>query len=170
MESSLYILPILILLIFAFALLRKFNAYDAFVSGAKEGLSLFVTLFPSLLAMMFAVSLLRESGLFTVMAQQLGKVFPAIPSDIFALAFFRPISGSASLAILVDILKTLGPDSLAGKMASVIQGSTDTTLYVITLYFSSAGVKKIKNSLPIGLFADVIGIGVGIWLTLQFLV
>ena len=63
MESSLYILPILILLIFAFALLRKFNAYDAFVSGAKEGLSLFVTLFPSLLAMMFAVSLLRESGL-----------------------------------------------------------------------------------------------------------
>lgn len=93
MESSLYILPILILLIFAFALLRKFNAYDAFVGGAKEGLSLFVTLFPSLLAMMFAVSLLRESGLFTVMAQQLGKVFPAIPSDIFALAFFRPISG-----------------------------------------------------------------------------
>ena len=88
MESSLYILPILILLIFAFALLRKFNAYDAFVSGAKEGLSLFVTLFPSLLAMMFAVSLLRESGLFTVMAQQLSKVFPAIPSDIFALAFF----------------------------------------------------------------------------------
>ena len=169
MESSLYILPILILLIFAFALLRKFNAYDAFVSGSKEGLSLFVTLFPSLLAMMFAVSLLRESGLFTVMAQQLGKVFPAIPSDIFALAFFRPISGSASLAILVDILKTLGPDSLAGKMASVIQGSTDTTLYVITLYFSSVGVKKIKNSLPIGLFADVIGIGVGIWLTLQFL-
>ena len=100
MESSLYILPVLILLIFVFALLRQFNAYDAFVGGAKEGLSLFVTLFPSLLAMMFAVSLLRESGLFTVMAQQLGKIFPAIPSDIFALAFFRPISGSASLAIL----------------------------------------------------------------------
>lgn len=170
MESSLYILPALVLLIFAIALFRRYNAYDAFISGTKEGLSLFVTLFPSLLAMMFAVSLLRESGLFTLLADQLGKVFPQIPSDIFALAFFRPISGSASLAILVDILKNIGPDSLAGKMASVIQGSTDTTLYVITMYFSSVGVKKIRNSLGIGLFADVIGIGMGVWLTLQFLI
>ncbi|MFQ8582567.1 MAG: spore maturation protein [Holdemania massiliensis] len=161
MESSLYILPVLILLIFVFALLHQFNAYDAFVGGAKEGLSLFVTLFPSLLAMMFAVSLLRESGLFTVMAQQLGKIFPAIPSDIFALAFFRPISGSASLAILVDILKTL--DRILwqenGKCDSGIDGYDAVCHHT---YFSSVGVKKIKNALPIGLFADVIGIGVGI--------
>ncbi|MFR0978359.1 MAG: spore maturation protein [Holdemania filiformis] len=148
MESSLYILPILILLIFAFALLRKFNAYDAFVSGAKEGLSLFVTLFPSLLAMMFAVSLLRESGLFTVMAQQLGKVFP-IPSDIFALAFFRLISGSASLAILVDILKRW--DRTAGRqMASVIRAHRyDASCH--HALFLLGGSEENQNSLPIGL-------------------
>lgn len=168
MENSIYILPVLVMLIFIVAIFKKFSAYDAFVDGTKEGLSLFLSIFPSLLAMMFAISLLRESGLFTLMASQLGKMLPAIPSDIFALSFFRPISGSASLAILIDILKTSGPDSLAGVMASIIQGSTDTTVYVITLYFSSVGVKKIRNSLWIGLFADVIGIGCGIWLTLRF--
>ena len=143
MESSLYILPILILLIFAFALLRKFNAYDAFVSGAKEGLSLFVTLFPSLLAMMFAVSLLRESGLFTVMAQQLGKVFPGDSFGYLRAGLLPPDLRQRVAGNSRRYLETLGPDSLAGKMASVIQGS-DTTLYVITLYFSSVGVKKIK--------------------------
>ena len=168
MTANQLILPLSIVVIFAFALLKRVNAYEAFTGGAKEGLSLFVTLFPGLLAMMFSVSLLRESGLFDLIAAGVGRWFPSIPSHVFALASFRPISGNASLAILVDILNHAGPDSLAGRMASVIQGSTDTTLYVITLYFSSVGVKRIRNALGIGLFADVIGIGVGIWLTLHF--
>lgn len=167
-QLSLYLLPVLILLICLLALVKKVNAYDAFIEGSKEGLSLFSSVFPSLLAVMLAISLLRESGLFALIAKTIQPLLPTIPTDVFALIFFRPISGSASLALLIDILRTLGPDSLAGKMASVIQGSTDTTLYVITLYFSSVGVKKIRNALGIGLFADLIGIGCGILLTLYF--
>ena len=85
------------------------------------------------------------------------------------MVFFRPISGSASLAVLVDIFQNVGVDSLAGQMASIIQGSTDTTLYVITLYFSSVGIKKIKNALSIGLIADAAGIGMAVLLALVFL-
>ena len=84
------------------------------------------------------------------------------------MVLFRPISGSASLAVLIDIFKNCGVDSLAGQMASIIQGSTDTTVYVITLYFSSVGIKKIRNSLSIGLIADIAGIGMAILLSLFF--
>ena len=84
------------------------------------------------------------------------------------MMLFRPISGNASLAVMIDIFKTLGVDSFAGQMASIIQGSTDTTLYVITLYFASVGVKKIKNSLAIGLISDLAGITMSILLTFYF--
>ena len=90
--------------------------------------------------------------------------------EIFALSLFRPISGGASLAVMIDIFKTSGVDSLAGKMASVIQGSTDTTFYVITLYFSTVGITRIRNSLWIGLFADFVGISMGIILVALFMV
>ncbi len=167
--ASEIILPALVILIFVVALIKKVDAYEAFISGCKEGLGLFVNVFSSLLAMMLSISLLRESGVFDILSDFICKIFPSIPAPIFPLVMFRPISGSASLAILIDIFKNFGPDSLAGKMASVIQGSTDTTLYVITLYFSTVGIKKIKNSLWIGLFADFVGITLGILLTLKFM-
>ena len=89
-----------------------------------------------------------------------------IPKEIWPMVIFRPISGSASLAVLVDIFQVCGVDSLAGNMASIIQGSTDTTVYVITLYFSSVGIRRIKNALAIGLLADVAGISMAILLAL----
>ncbi len=130
---------------------------------------LFTDIFPSLLAMMLAVSLLRQTGLFDVLGSFLQPVFKGIPSSIFPLAMFRPISGGASMAIMIDIFKTLGVDSLAGKMAGVLQGSTDTTFYVISLYFSSVGITKVRNAIGIGLFADFVGISVGIILTCIFM-
>lgn len=151
-------------------MIKRKDAYGSFVKGAKEGLGLFSDVFPSLLAMMLAVSLLRQTGLFTLLGQKLQPVFKGIPIDVFAMSLFRPISGGASTAIMIDIFKNSGADSLAGKMASVIQGSTDTTFYVITLYFSSVGIKKIKNSLWIGLFADLVGISIGIILVSLFMV
>ncbi len=157
------------MLIFVTAIVKKADAYENFVFGAKEGLMLFMDIFPSLMAMILCVSLLRETGLFNLLGDFLQPFFNGIPSDIFALSMFRPISGGASMAILIDIFKTSGADSLAGKMASVIQGSTDTTFYVITLYFSTVGITKIRNSLWIGLFADLVGISVGIFLTLMFM-
>ncbi|MBS6373507.1 MAG: spore maturation protein [Erysipelotrichaceae bacterium] len=163
-----YLLPGLLLLIVLCALWKRVNAYQAFVDGAKEGISLFLSIYPALLAMMCAITLLRESGLMTLLSQAVARLIPTLPSEIFPMIFFRPISGSASLAVLIDIFKNSGVDSLAGIMASIIQGSTDTTVYVITLYFSTVGIKKIKNSLAIGLMADVAGIGIAIFLTLMF--
>lgn len=168
MEKTEYILPMLLLGIIIYALFKRVNAYNSFIDGAKEGLSLFTGIYPALLAMMCAISLLRESGLMELVSTSVSGVIKGIPSDIWPMIFFRPISGSASLAVLIDIFKTCGVDSLEGIMASIIQGSTDTTIYVITLYFSTVGVKKIKNSLSIGLLADIAGIAMAIFLTLTF--
>lgn len=168
MLDTAYILPILVLLICVFALFRKVNAYQSFTNGVKDGIHLFGDIYPALLAMMCAITLLRESGLMELLCDGIASFIHGIPKEIWPMVFFRPISGNASLAVLVDIFKVCGVDSLAGVMASVIQGSTDTTFYVITLYFSSVGVKKIKNALSIGLLADVAGITMGIVLTLLF--
>lgn len=138
------------------------------MEGAKDGLFLFPNIYPTMLAMSFAVNLLRSSGLMEFIAGYLSKLISFIPVEIIPMALFRPFSGSATLAILADIFKTSGVDSLSGIMASIIQGSTDTTLYVITLYFAHVGVKNIKNSLSIGLVADLAGMSAAILLTLLF--
>ncbi len=168
MINTQYILPILLLFIVLFALCKRVNAYASFIEGVKEGLGLFYNIYPALLAMMCAISLLRESGLMDMFSNIISSGISFIPSDIIPMIIFRPISGSASLAVLIDIFKTCGVDSIEGIMASIIQGSTDTTLYVITLYFSTVGVRKVKNSLAIGLLADLAGISMAILLTLIF--
>lgn len=169
MIDTIYILPCIVLFIVLIALIKRVNAYHAFMDGTKEGMSLFLDIYPALLAMMCAVTLLRESGLMDIICNTIATYCKGIPKEIWPMVFFRPISGNASLAVLADIFKTCGVDSLAANMASIIQGSTDTTVYVITLYFSSVGIKKIKNSLVIGLIADIAGISMAIFLTLYFL-
>lgn len=144
------------------------NAYAMFIEGVKDGMQLFLDVYPALLAMMCAISLLRESGLMQVFSDTVAHITTAIPAEIWPMILFRPISGNASLAVLIDIFQSCGVDSLAGIMASIIQGSTDTTIYVITLYFSSVGIRKIRNSLSIGLIADAAGIGAAILFTLIF--
>ncbi len=168
MINTSYILPIFVLIICLIALYKKINAFHSFTEGVKDGFSLFFEIYPSLLAMMFAIALLRESGLMELASQIFIKLIPDIPSEIWPMIIFRPISGNASIAILADIFKVCGVDSLQGTMASIIQGSTDTTIYVLTLYFSSVGIKKTKNALGIGLLADVAGISMAIFLTLMF--
>lgn len=167
-DATSYILPILVLIIIIFAIFKRVNAYGSFVDGVKDGLKLFGGMYPALLAMMCAISLLRESGLMELFSNMIAHVITFIPSDIVPMILFRPISGNASLAVLIDIFKTCGVDSFEGIMASIIQGSTDTTFYVISLYFSTVGIKKIKSSLAIGLLADVAGIGMAIVLTVLF--
>lgn len=168
MNNTAYILPIIVLVIFLVAGMKRVKAYAAFMSGVKDGLLLFVDIYPALLAMMCAITLLRESGLMDLLCDFVASYVKGIPAEIWPMVFFRPISGNASLAVLADIFRISGVDSLAGNMASIIQGSTDTTVYVITLYFSSVGIKKIRNSLSIGLLADVAGISMAILLTLMF--
>ena len=157
---SSFIIPLMVFFIIGYAVLKKVDIYDTFVSGAKESFDMILTMFPCLLAMIFGVNLFVNSGIVNTIFDFLKPVFQfiKIPSEVFPMMILRPISGSASLAFLNTILTNYGADSLIGKMCAIIQGSTDTTFYVLTLYFGSIGIKKIKYALYAGLFADLVGI------------
>ena len=163
-----YVLPVFIGIILVVALIKRVDAYSSFIKGTKEALSLFHEVFPAMMAMMLSINLLRVSGLLEAIAPLISGLLANVDASLWARMLFRPFSGTASLAIMIDIFKTLGVDSFSGIMASIIQGSTDTTLYVITLYFGSVGVKKIRNSMFIGLISDLAGIAMAIFLTITF--
>ena len=169
-KISLIFIPILIFIIIIYSIKKKNNAYNSFIKGTKEGLNLFSEVFPSVLAMLLCVTLLSGCGLITDIKLLLCRFIPSLSDfiDITPMVIFRPISGSASIAVLDQICKG-GPDSFACKMASTIQGSTDTTIYVLSLYFTTVGVTKWKHALKVGLLADVVGISVGIILSFIFL-
>lgn len=170
MDLNRWMLPLLVLAIMVYSWKQKHRAYDSFVAGVKKGLGMFVTVYPNLLGMMLAIALLRTGGLMDLLCGALSHLIPRLPAEIWPMIAFRPISGSASLAILVDIFQRYGPDSLAGLLASVIQGCTDTTLYVLTLYFGSVSIRDTKHALPIGLIADAAGILAAIALVFLLLV
>lgn len=153
-------IPLMVLLVIVYGLKKKVDIYDTFVDGAKESFDLFLTLFPSLLAMILGINLFLHSGVLTLFFDLVSPLFTylKVPIEILPMAIMRPISGGSALAILNDLLASHGPDSFIGRIASVIQGSTDTTFYVLTLYFGSIGIRKIKHALWTGLCADVIGI------------
>ncbi len=169
-KISLILIPIIIIVAFVLALIKKTKPYDSFIKGSREGLGLFKEVFPSVLGMLFAVTMLKSCGLLDDLSEALGKVFSQanIIADITPMLIFRPISGSASIATLSNICSK-GADSMSCKIASTIQGSTDTTLYVLSLYFSSVGITKWKHALSVGLFADAVGMISGIVLALIFL-
>ncbi len=152
-----YVLPMLVFVILVYGIIKKVDIYDKFIEGSKESFDLIFTIFPTMLAMIFGVNIFIKSGILDYI-YNLFSIFKFIPSEILPMIFLRPISGGATLATLNNIFAKYGPDSISGLISSVIQGSTDTTFYVITLYFGSVGIKKIRYSLYAGLFADVIGI------------
>ncbi len=156
MASSLFI-PILVLVIIIYAVYKKINVYDSFVSGAKEGFPMVKSMFFSLLAMIFGVNIFLKSGVVNYFFDFLKPllVLLHIPSQVLPIAIMRPLSGSFGLALLNDMYKVYGPDSFISVLASVIQGSSDTTIYVITLYFGTIGIKKIKYALWVGLLTDL---------------
>lgn len=148
------IIPLLVLFVILYALKKKVPIYDVFIDGSKESFDMILKLFPCLLAMIVGVNTFLKSGIITSIFQ----FITFLPTEILPMIFMRPISGTSSLAILTNILETFGPDGFLGMLASFIQGSTDTTFYVITLYFGSIGIKKIRYALWAGLFADLVAI------------
>jgi spore maturation protein B len=150
---------------------KRVNAYDSFLVGAKEGMGLIGEVFPTLLATISIVAILRGCGLISDFGELISRVFniDKTSSELIPLILFRPISGSASISVFSSICNDYGPDSLVCKVGSVIQGSTDTTIYVLALYFSSVGITKWKHALKAGLIADVVGIGMGVFLSIVFL-
>ena len=169
-KLSLWLIAGTVVIALALSLIKRKHPYDSFTKGCKDGLNLFVEVFPSVMAMLLAISMLESSGLIDDLAFLLSSFFKnaAEIADISPMLFFRPISGSASLAILNNVC-SVDADSKSCKIASTIQGSTDTTLYVLSLYFSTVQITKWKHALKVGLIADVAGMSMGIILSIIFL-
>lgn len=167
---SFLVVPILVLLTIGLAIKKKVNGYDTFLVGVKEGMGLFVEVFPTLIATVTAVAILRGSGFVSDIGNMVKDLFKVNGElvEIIPMVLFRPISGSASMSVFNSICSVNGADSFLCKTSAVIQGSTDTTLYVLSLYFSSIGVTKWKHSLKAGLIADIVGIAIGLMLSVIF--
>ena len=145
-----YLIPIIVLVIIIFGYTKKCDIYNSFVDGAIDGLKIVVEILPVLLAMIFAVNMLVGSGILEVVGGKFKEIVPMV--------ILRPISGNASLAMLSKIYQSNGVDSFISFLASIVQGATDTTIYVLALYFGSIRIKNSRYALPVGLFADVCGI------------
>lgn len=157
-------MPMVILLIVVYGLIEKNKVFDTFLEGAKEGVGIVVSIFPTLVGLFVAIGALRSSGILDLMIHLVTPILDMIhfPSEIMPLAFIRPISGSSSIAVATDIMKNYGVDSMFGMIASVIMGSTETTLYTIAVYTSAVGVKKTRFVLAASLIADLVGIIVSV--------
>lgn len=154
------VIPFMVLLVVGYGIYKKVDIYDVFVEGSKESFGMVLTLFPCLLGMILGINIFVQSGLLMMILAWVKPIFDflKLPAEIVPMALLRPISGSSTLALLNNVFINYGPDSIIGRLASVIQGSTDTTFYIITLYFGSIGIKKIKHALWAGLCADIVGI------------
>lgn len=156
---SLLLIPLMVGGIVVYGIIKKVDIYSSFVKGATDGIQSAFGIFPFTVAMVFAVNIFLHSGILELIFSGLSNFLgPMIPTSIFPMAILRPISGAASQVIMTDIFMNYGTDSFIGRLASVLQGSTDTTFYVVTLYFGSIGVKKIRYALKAGLSADLVGI------------
>lgn len=149
--------PLFILAVLTAGFARKVKIYDSFVSGARDGLMVAIRLIPYLIAIFIAVGIFRDSGAMSLTAQLLKPLlgFFGVPAEILPLAVVRPLSGSAGLGVLADIFTRHGPDSSLGLLASIMQGSTETTFYVLTVYFGAVAVRDTRHALGSGLLADL---------------
>ncbi|WP_374702550.1 spore maturation protein [Bacillus sp. M6-12] len=153
-------IPILICFILLYGTFKKVPTYESFVEGGKEGITISFSIIPFLVGMLVAISVFRASGALDFFVGLLRPLLEMIgvPAEILPLAIIRPISGSAALALTSDLISVHGPDSLIGRLAATIQGSTDTTFYVLTVYFGAVGIKKMGDAVKVGLLADLVGI------------
>ena len=154
-----YLVPALLLGISLIALRKQENSYELLLSGAADGLKLMLTLIPTLILLLTAVTMLRASGAMEAVSRVLapGFRFLGIPPETAMLVLIRPISGSAALAVGADLMAHYGVDSLIGRTVAVMLGSTETTFYTISVYFGAAGIKKTRYTVPAALVADFVG-------------
>lgn len=160
-----YIVPLLILTVSLVSLYRKESTYDLLLEGGAEGLKLVVRILPALIFLLTAVQMLKASGAMEILSQFLSPLFSflGIPPETAVLVLIRPISGSAALAIGADLMAQYGVDSQIGRTVAVMLGSTETTFYTISVYFSAAGIQKTRYALPAALFADLVGFTMASW-------
>jgi spore maturation protein B len=157
--SQLFI-PVFIIGVILYGAAKKVRVYDSFVSGAKDGVRVVVRIFPYLLAIFVAIKSFQASGAFDF-AREAGRAMLGIfdiPLEAVSMALLKPLSGSASLGLFTDIVKTTGPDSLASRLSAVIMGSAETTFYVLAVYLGAAGIRKTRYLVPVCLVSDAFGI------------
>lgn len=153
-------MPFMIIIIVLYGVIERKKVFDIFLDGAKDGIAIVMNIFPTLVGLFVAIGALRSSGIIDLIVSFLTPVFNffSFPTEILPLALIRPISGSASIAVATDIMNTFGIDTYIGFVASVIMGSTETTVYTIAVYTSSVGIKKTRFVLWAALIADFVGI------------
>ena len=159
------LVPVLIAGTALYGMFRRVDVYDALVAGAGEGLGVLIKIVPALVGLLTAVYMLRASGALDLAAQALAPVLTrlGIPPETVGLMLVRPVSGSAALGVGAELISTYGPDSLIGRTAAVMLGSTETTFYTIAVYFGAAKVAKTRYAVPAALCGDVAGFLAASW-------
>lgn len=165
MQFSDLIVPILFASVLMAAFFRKTDPFSSFMSGAKEGMKTSLQILPALVGLMTCIGMLRASGALDIFCSVLTPFTEklGIPAEVLPLALIRPLSGSGSLSVCRQILAEYGPDSLIGRTASVLQGSGETTFYVISLYLGSAGVSRTRHAVPAALIGDLVCLAAACW-------
>ncbi|MBO6576370.1 MAG: spore maturation protein [Rhodothermales bacterium] len=162
---SVFVLPLLIVGFPLYGLYKKVPVYEEFVEGAKGGFEVAVTIIPYLVAILFAIAMFRASGAMDFMIDGLRGVLGLIgvPSEVLPMMILRPLTGSGSAAIVLDMIQQYGQDSILVKMAATMFGSTETTFYVIAVYFGAVNVKKTRHALSAGLIADIFALFMAVY-------
>ena len=162
---SYFILPAIIVGFPLYGLFKKVPVFEAFVEGAKEGFSVAVRIIPYLVAILFAIGMFRASGAMDFMADALRPILALVgfPAEVLPMAIVRPLTGAGSAGIVVDLINQFGEDSIFVKMAATMFGSTETTFYVIAVYFGAVNIKKTRHAVPAGLIADFSAMLIAVW-------
>lgn len=156
---SILAIPLVLLLFLTWGLVKKVKVYEVFVEGAKEGFNVAVRIIPYLVAMLVAIGIFRASGAMELLTAVLSPITNLIgmPAETLPMALMRPLSGSGSLGIMTELMKVHGPDSFIGILASTMYGSSETTFYVLAVYFGSVNIKNTRHAVPAGVIADIAG-------------
>lgn len=156
---SIVAIPLILLVFLGWGMVRKVKVYEVFVEGAKEGFSVAVRIIPYLVAMLMGIGIFRASGAMDVLTTLIAPVTDLIgmPAEALPMALMRPLSGSGSLGIMTELMNVHGPDSFIGVLASTMYGSTETTFYVLAVYFGAVNIRNTRHALPAGLIADTVG-------------
>ena len=157
---SAFVLPVLIVGFPLYGLLKKVPVYEEFVEGAKDGFKVAITIIPYLVAILFAIGMFRASGAMDFMVEGLRPLLSwfGVPPEVLPMMVIRPLTGSGSAAIVLDMINQFGEDSILVKMVATMFGSTETTFYVIAVYFGAVNIKKTRHAIPAGLIADFVAL------------
>lgn len=159
-QLTVYSMPFIMISILVYGYLRGVKLYETFIEGAMDGLKVSIRILPYLITMLFAIAIFRESGILSIITDALSPALRlvGVPPEVLPLILMKPMSGSGALGITAEILKEYGPDSMVGRIASTMMGSTETILYTMAVYYGAVGIKKMRHTLSCALLAHITGV------------